>query len=245
VGLITAFLDALFDPSKDSRNRFKGAAGEAKSALGLGLFLPDEYIILNNITLPTDQGTTQIDHIVVSPHGIHVVEGKAVNGTIYGSADDLYWTAFLGGKKHQLHNPLIQNRGHIKALMTALALPESAFHSVVFFSSEKCRFKTRMPENVLTEGLIGFIKREQRVLFSDEEVTAIIKKINHTRLEKSAATDQAHIANVQHRFQAKHRSGDPCPVCAAGKLVPRTAKASGAQFLGCERFPRCRYRESL
>lgn len=43
-----------------------GKAGEKRVARKLD-WLPKEYIILNDIMLPTQYGTTQIDHIVV-PH---------------------------------------------------------------------------------------------------------------------------------------------------------------------------------
>jgi len=47
------------------------------------LFLPKEqYTVLHNITLPTDDGTTQIDHIVVSRFGVFVVETKNMKGWI-------------------------------------------------------------------------------------------------------------------------------------------------------------------
>lgn len=39
-------------------------------------FIGASYHLLNNITLPFDGGTTQIDHILVSKSGIFVVESK-------------------------------------------------------------------------------------------------------------------------------------------------------------------------
>lgn len=33
----------------------------------------------------------------------------------------------------------------------------------------------------------------------------------------------------------------PCPGCQSGVVVVRTAKATGAKFLGCSRFPECRW----
>lgn len=63
----------------------KGWFGEAQGALAKHLLLDKEiYTTLNNITIPTANGTTQIDHVVVSRHGIFVIETKNMKGWIFG-----------------------------------------------------------------------------------------------------------------------------------------------------------------
>ena len=52
-----------------------GKVGEKRVARKLD-WLSKEYIILNDIMLPTQYETTQIDHIVISPYGIFVIETK-------------------------------------------------------------------------------------------------------------------------------------------------------------------------
>ncbi len=43
------------------------------------------YIWFNDVTLPDEQGgTTQIDHIVLSPFGVFVIETKNYKGWIFG-----------------------------------------------------------------------------------------------------------------------------------------------------------------
>ena len=53
----------------------KGWFGE-KMMAGYLSRLPEEYTVLNDVILPTETGTTQIDHIVVSPYGVFVIETK-------------------------------------------------------------------------------------------------------------------------------------------------------------------------
>lgn len=56
-------------------------------------FLPKEhYTLIKNITLPTDDGTTQIDHILVSEFGLFVIETKNMKGWIFGNANQKLWT---------------------------------------------------------------------------------------------------------------------------------------------------------
>ncbi|GGI90260.1 nuclease-related domain-containing protein [Shewanella gelidii] len=66
----------------------KGNLGEAKVYQALATALPaKDYQILNNITLPLeDGGTTQIDHIVVSEFGVFVIETKNLQGWIFWSS---------------------------------------------------------------------------------------------------------------------------------------------------------------
>ena len=52
-----------------------GKMGERRVARKLH-WLSKEYITLNDVLLPTRYGTTQIDHIVVSPYGIFIIETK-------------------------------------------------------------------------------------------------------------------------------------------------------------------------
>ena len=56
-----------------------GKYGERRVARKLD-WLPAEYVALNDLLLPTRYGTTQIDHIVVSPYGIFVIETKNYKG---------------------------------------------------------------------------------------------------------------------------------------------------------------------
>jgi len=42
------------------------------------------YFDVNNVTISTTNGTTQIDHIIVSQYGIFVVETKNMEGWILG-----------------------------------------------------------------------------------------------------------------------------------------------------------------
>ena len=60
-----------------------GKRGERRVARKLD-WLSKEYITLNDLLLPTRYGTTQIDHVVVSPYGIFVIETKNYKGWILG-----------------------------------------------------------------------------------------------------------------------------------------------------------------
>jgi hypothetical protein len=76
-----------------------GGAGEWMVANWYLSSLSDEYEIFNDILLKTDDGSThQIDHVVVSPYGIFVLETKAYMGKVYGGQYSDQWTEYLAGK---------------------------------------------------------------------------------------------------------------------------------------------------
>ena len=62
----------------------KGMVGEGMLNSFLSISLnKEEYQLLKDITLPTEDGTTQIDHIIVSRYGIFVIETKNYKGWIW------------------------------------------------------------------------------------------------------------------------------------------------------------------
>jgi hypothetical protein len=244
MGFLSSLAAAVLDPSKEKTNRWKGAKGEAQAASGMFLFLPSGYTVMNDIMLPTPKGTTQIDHVVVSNYGIFVVESKNIAGAVYGSEGDEHWTVCRGPAKFTIFNPLRQNAAHIKALAAATGLPENLFHSLVFFWSDDCSFKTPMPDNVRRTGLCAYIRSKRRYLMANGDVEAAIKRIEASRVPSTKANEEAHAANLKRRFHTAHAAGAPCPRCG-GDLVERLGGRSKTAFLGCSNFPTCRHTEAL
>ncbi len=218
---------------------FKGWWGEAQGTMAHALFLdPKIYHSINNVTIPTFNGTTQIDHVIVSCHGIFVIEAKAMNGWIFGDEKKSKWTQILDGKKYRFQNPLQQNCRHGQALSEFLGVDHDSLHSVVMFWG-KAEFKTPMPSNVLTQGYAGYIQSKQDLLFSEAEVDELVEALRTGMLPKTWATRKAHVASLQTRYA----SATTCPKCGSA-LIQRTTHSglnAGRIFYGCSGFPECRY----
>lgn len=220
---------------------FKGVTGEALVRLAAHLRLPsDAYRFVHNVTLQTPDGTTQIDHILVSRFGIFVVETKHMKGWIFGSERDAQWTQKIFRASFQFQNPLRQNYKHVKALEAVLDIPVDLIHSIVVFSGAST-FKTPMPANVVRGGrYIGFIRSFQQQVFSDAQVEEILGRIQATRLPQTNITRSQHIESL--RARRDPAVGGNCPRCG-NRMVLRTAKQgknAGERFWGCSTFPRCR-----
>lgn len=217
----------------------KGWMGEAVVTIAKKIALEKEfYTDINNVTIPTSNGTTQIDHIIASPYGIFVVETKNMEGWIFGDEKNSQWTQSLFGKKSKFQNPLHQNYRHIKALSEYLGFTEDKFHSVVIFTSD-CTFKTAMPVNVMNRGYIPYIKSKTNIIFAPQEVQEIISAIKTGMLPKTWKTSREHVSALKERFE----STTICPKCSS-ELILRTVKSganAGKQFYGCSSYPKCRY----
>ena len=227
----------------------KGVLGETKVKLGAGLSLnPVLYQKYHNVTLPTVNGTTQIDHVFVSEFGVFVVETKNVGGRIYGGEHDKEWTkVFPGGQKHKFLNPLHQNNGHVRAIVKILAgigLPKQAVKSVVVFVGDaKLKQKQELPQN-LTVGFEGarYIRSFKTKILTEEQVEKICTAIESSRMRRSRATNHQHIQNLKRKTAPDLRI---CPECGL-KMVLRTTRKGpneGKQFWGCRGFPKCRMRQ--
>jgi hypothetical protein len=224
----------------------KGFFGEKKVQLATGLLLDGEqYHRVDNVTLPIQNGTTQIDHVIVSVYGIFVVETKNMKGWIFGGEDQREWTQRLYRKSYRFQNPLRQNYLHVKALEEILRIPSTSIRSVVVFSGD-AKFKTQMPSNVThISGLLRYIRSFKHPVFSQEDCQSILERIEAARLSPTAETGKSHVKGLKKRFSAA--SEGICPRCG-GTLVVRAAKGGpsvGNKFLGCSGYPKCKYTRAV
>lgn len=96
---------------------FRGWMGETMATLGMSLSLDSQtYHRFDNIIIPTTNGTTQNDHILVSKFGIFVIETKNMKGWIFADQYQPQWTQLIHGRKYKFQNPLRQNFRHTKCL---------------------------------------------------------------------------------------------------------------------------------
>jgi len=221
---------------------FKGVAGEFIVNVSTKLFLDsDKYHLIKNVTLPTEDGSTQIDHVIVSVYGVFVVETKNMKGWIFGSQNQKLWTQKIYKHSSRFQNPLHQNYKHVKTLASLLNLQDEKLFSVVVFVGDST-FKTPMPENVTYgRGYIRFIKSKSAVLLTEHDVDVFAEKIAAGRLTASFKTNREHAKHVKN-IVADKKDHPQCPTCGS-EMVKRTVGKGinkGSDFWGCSTFPRCR-----
>ncbi len=218
-----------------------GAEGERRVNSTLSRKLDErDYILLEDLTLPTSHGTTQVDHIVLSRFGIFVIETKNMSGWIFGGETQARWTQVLRRHKSQFQNPLRQNYHHVKVVQDLLGIRLDQLENLVAFvgSAEP---KTEMPPNVLwnRRDLFNYIASRKTVRFTDNEWRDHAHKLRSSTLEATKETRRAHVQHVRENATRQKTDLTKCPRCRS-KMIERTNRKTGQTFFGCSRYPNCR-----
>ncbi|WP_040289207.1 nuclease-related domain-containing protein [Alicyclobacillus hesperidum] len=140
-------------------------------------------------------GYSQIDHVVITPYGLFVIETKNYKGEIKGKRTDKRWN--VSGRFNP-YNPLRQNYGHIKVLENILSeFKNLTFVSVISFTL-RCRFSVdpelrRIQSNELViydVELSNYIKRKllrfrsemSEPILSDSDINRVYELINNANI---------------------------------------------------------------
>jgi hypothetical protein len=92
VGLVVAVLVGWrlrFRPSEQARSWQRGAKGERHTARLLDRLGRDGYVGFHDLALP--DSPANLDHVVVGPSGVFVIDSKQWTGSVHQSADGLVW----------------------------------------------------------------------------------------------------------------------------------------------------------
>ena len=157
--------------------------------------LPQCYHVIDNVLLDTTkkfrgrdgavhrsnkETSTQIDHVIVSPFGIFVVETKNHKGMIFGDCNGTVWTQVLNQRKHYtFYNPVKQNEGHIRNLSQNLKVSPRYMQGVIVFTNgEANRINVNCDFCVTPEQLYSYLMKFNIPIFNEKQVMAIIKRID-------------------------------------------------------------------
>ncbi|WP_409252206.1 NERD domain-containing protein [Bacillus sp. SCS-153A] len=228
-----------------SMPQVKGKIGEGWVKFYISRLDPHRYFVIHDILLPGQNGkTTQVDHIIVSPYGIFVIETKNYKGWIFGSEHSKRWTQQIYRSKHQFQNPIHQNYGHIEAIKNVLGeqvkLP---YISIIAFNSKADLKKINISSPHIH---VTYDTKIKKVIesYGDKKNSTPYAKAVHERLKsvglQGKEASRGHVTQVkaeQKLVKLKVQS-HICPKCD-GKLVHRQGKYGS--FKGCSNYPKCRY----
>jgi len=161
-------------------------------------FRPPDYHLLNHITLRLKDGTTQIDHILVSRFGVFVIETKDYKGWIFAGANDRNWTQVLYRAKFRFQNPIRQNYRHVCAVRELLEFLEpDVVRPAVVFTGDAV-FKTDVPDGVFTlPKFLTYVESYRTEVMSVNRAQFCVGRLEATRLAITQATDVEHVLELR------------------------------------------------
>ena len=245
--MIKSLIKSLFKQeektiNKEVKSQIKGNLGELRQEIRLDRLPRENYKTINNILIPNENKTSQIDHLVISNYGIFIIENKNYQGHIYGKQYDKTWTQVMGKSRNTFYNPIAQNYGHIKAIENIIG-ENYKIYSIIVFSDRAVINKVNIDDKenikVINESqLLSTIQSFDTQLLSNEEVRLLFNKV----LESMASIKQnmnQHVKDIKCRIEKRDNI---CPRCSS-ELIKRKGKYG--EFLGCTSYPKCKYTYKL
>jgi hypothetical protein len=166
----------------------------------LGKFSGSDYHLMNNVTVRMEDGTTQIDHVLITRFGVIVIETKDYRGWIFGNARDPSWTQVIFRRKFRFQNPIRQNFRHVRAVQNLLDfLPADAVVSAVVFTGE-AEFRTPIPPGVFClESFCEYLSNLDTQLLSQNRLEFCVGRLEANRFALTRMTDVKHVQDLQRR----------------------------------------------
>ena len=157
--------------------------------------------LLNNITLMNYESgmSHQLDHILIHPHGIFVIETKNYFGDISYNPSNKKWTAIVKGNSKYIGDPLLQNKSHAVTLYKALKGRYKIIPVVVFAKNNAPYMDD---ENIINiDDLLLFIDSypyEHKM--TDKSIDKIKEQIEAVSVDMSI---NEHVENISYLKQIK------------------------------------------
>lgn len=163
--------------------------------------------VLNNITLKYGDGTTQIDHILITHNGILVIETKHYSGWLFVNEKQKQWTQVIFKVKNKFQNPIFQNKKHVQAVQQLLDfIPKEQIQSLVVFTGD-AEFKTEIPPDVIKlNQLKSYVDKIRLGSLTDNRVQFCVGRLECKRFEITAKTDVEHQKYLERKFGAVNES---------------------------------------
>lgn len=134
-------------PSTNAKHVTAITLGSGSSVAAMLRNLPSEYHVVDDVVIADTAGTstahattTTLDHVVVSPYGVFVIDEKeTMEQRIEGDVQEPRWRACWGDGRdpsrpdRELFNPIMENIRHVQALGHITGIPAEQFISIIVF----------------------------------------------------------------------------------------------------------------
>lgn len=127
---------------------------------------------------------TEIDNVLLTSKGIVIIEVKNYGGWIFADENSKYWMQIIYKEKNKFYNPILQNKGHVKAinmLLESNGIYDIPIFSIIVFTN-RCEFKKlemKKYDTIVTyasefQDVLQYIYENNKITLND----IIIDKLN-------------------------------------------------------------------
>lgn len=228
--------ESIKQPIKSNSNLFLGNYDYETQALSeifraVKNYYPNSQLLHNIIIPKDDDGTAEIDGIIITPVAIVVVECKDYASKFYGDINNDMVSVYYGKQQKRVLNPIKQNKSHIYYLKKFLNIKNIPYINYV---SLKNGYKFTNKDNVNiccfnTTALLANLYTYTDIVINPDIIATDI-------LSRALSDKSSHTTFVNN----KYKNNTVCPKCG-GELVLRTNKNTSGQFYGCKNYPKCNY----
>lgn len=202
--------------------------------------IKEYHILLNDITFVNARSgmSHQIDHILIHPSGVFLIETKNYYGTV--TVEDNDWYKVIRGKKIRITSPLSQNKSHVISLYRATKGAVSAIGVVVYVKNNAPYLPD---ENVINlKDLLLFIECcPYPKNYQSKDIDALAKTIIEA---SSYVSHEEHVENIGYLKQVKKEEQAEMAYAIETRKCPRCG--TWMKRKGSVRYcPRCHYGFSL
>lgn len=171
--------------ARDEQFMAAGLRGESEVAKMLTEGLDNTYYVYNDLSIRSGFHRAQIDHMVVSPKGIFLLETKNWRGRLSGDEADRKWTqqAYPDRPPRTLSSPILQNQRHIAVLSRFLrsgGVPEIPIISVIVFTGRNTSLDIKNQKTLLLwprETVDHILRFRPKEVVPEATVDAVLKRM--------------------------------------------------------------------
>ncbi len=146
--------------------------------------------------------SSQLDHIIISPYGLFVIETKNHKGMIFGDVNGKVWTETFLSAHHTFYNPVHQNEQHLRFLSSSTGISrENMVGFIVFTNPQADLTNVSCPFCVTVTQLAQAITSFNRPIWNEKQKDDVIERIESID-SSSYSLSKEHVMfvkDLQHR----------------------------------------------
>ena len=233
----------------------KGIRGEYEAYQILKEHADASTKFLFHIYLPLEKGKlTEIDILVITTHGIIVIENKNMNGNIDGHELVPEWEQWFEreDKAPIIHNPVMQNATHIRALQKVLGMHVPFYSLILFGNSANLKGIDVSSKNAYVtyrgyaHTALNKILSSTTKQLGENDIERYYQKLLPYALANHAVRER-HLRQLGSNDHALVIHRKVCPICGR-KIVQRelvNTQKIRKRILCCSNYPGCCFQEEI